>query len=287
MLNEKQTVRKFYDQIGWQKNVNGIFKNSAIFEDRRQVLADYYRKVQLRVGRFILPRGKYFLDAGAGAIPSTYSTGYEQHVCVDFSIKALQEARTNLKHDGLYVVADITKLPFKDDTFDTIMCAHTLYLIPEDEQDTTIREFYRTLRKNGRCVIIYLWPTSLLTKTAIHIKLIMKKLRLMISNIFIACRPGATIDQVGKFKPTEKNIKCLDLFPGIHSHNYHWFKETLPADWKIEMRCWGSIDRIFTETFVPDNIVGRIVINFIYLLETVFPHLMAKIGRHPMFIIEK
>jgi len=287
MLNKKRAVRKFYDHLGWQKNTDGIFKNSAIFEDRRQVLADYYRKVQSRVGQFILPRGEYFLDAGTGAVPSPYATGYEQHICVDLSIKALQEARANIKQDGLYVLADITKLPFKDGTFDTIMCTHTLYLIPGDKQDTTIKEFYRTLKKNGRCVIIYLWPTSLLTNAAIYMKRIIEKSRLIIPSDFISHRHNSTLEQTDKPKPIEEIFKYIGTFLGMYSHDYHWFKETLPADWKIEIRCWRSVDRIFTETFVFDNIAGRIVINFIYLLETVFPHLMAKIGRHPMFIIEK
>ena len=287
MLNEKQAVRKFYDRLGWQKNTNGIFKNSAIFADGRQVLADYFRKVSLRVGQFIPPRGQYFLDAGAGAIPSPYATGYEQYICVDFSIKALQEMRANLKQDGLYVLADISKLPFKDGTFDTIMCTHTLYLIPGVEQEITIKELYRTLKKNGRCVIIYLWPTSLFTKTAIYMRRIMKKLRYSTLNVFMARRLGGTIEQVDKPKTIEDIFIYIGIIPGTYSHNYHWFKKTLPADWKIKVRCWQSVDRIFTETFISDKIAGRMVINFIYMLETIFPHLMAKIGSYPMFIIEK
>ena len=287
MLNEKQTVRKFYDQLGWQKNVNGIFKNSAIFEDRRQILTDYYRKVQLRVGRLILPRGENFLDAGAGAVPSPYATGYKQHICVDFSITALQEARTNLKQNGLYVLADITKLPFKDGTFDAIMCSHTLYLVPGDEQEITIKELYRTLKKNGRCVIIYLWPTSLLTKIAKHFKFITEKLRHMTLNVFTARHLGGTKEHADKPKPIEDIFKYIGILLGMYSHDYHWFKKTLPAEWKIEIRCWSSVDRFFTETFVPDNILGRMVINFIYLLETTFPYFMARIGKCPMFIIDK
>ncbi len=170
MRKEKQIVQEFYNNFGWHKVTGGIYKDTETFVDMRLVMRDYFHKMHMRVKRCIKSNVKYFLDAGSGAIPHPeylkYSVGYERRVCVDFSIKALSESRSKLKDRGFYVVSDLTKLPFKDGIFDATVSAHVLYHIPEDEQKAAIFELYRTMKKDAKCVIIYIWPSSLLTKIA-------------------------------------------------------------------------------------------------------------------------
>ena len=84
-----------------------------------------------------------------------------------------------------------------------------------------------------------------------------------------------------KFLP--KNIPPLYFKP----HDYHWFQDNLPDDWVVDIRCWVSIDKIFSSTFVPDNFLGHILLEIIFLLETIFSHAFATIGRFPMIIIRK
>jgi SAM-dependent methyltransferase len=67
---------------------------------------------------------------------------------------------------GLYVNCDATSLPFKDATFDAILCSHTLYHIPGDQQEACVREFLRVLKPGCRCVIYYnVGEHSLIGKT--------------------------------------------------------------------------------------------------------------------------
>ena len=101
-------VRRFYDQVGWQKVGEGIYQN-AQYEDLRPVSRAYIRKCHLRVNRYLKPNGKYLLDAGSGPIQYpeylTYSQGYRFRVCLDISIVALQEARDRIgREHGLFVV---------------------------------------------------------------------------------------------------------------------------------------------------------------------------------------
>ena len=73
----------------------------------------------------------------------------------------------------------------------------------------------------------------------------------------------------------------------LHAHNYRWFQKTFPNDWNIDIRCWRSVGKFFTETFIPSNLLGQLLMRLIFWFETVFPHALAKIGTYPMIIIRK
>ena len=92
----KQSVREFYDQVGWQEVSEGVYQN-ARYEDLRPVSQEYLHKCHLRVNRHLTPQGRYLLDAGSGPIQYpeylTYSAGYQYRVCADISIQALENFR--------------------------------------------------------------------------------------------------------------------------------------------------------------------------------------------------
>ena len=68
MRREKETTRDFYDSFGWRKDAAGLCNDTATFVEVRPVNMWYLGKVHLRVAQFF-NRGRYFLDAGTGAIP--------------------------------------------------------------------------------------------------------------------------------------------------------------------------------------------------------------------------
>ncbi len=92
----------------------------------------------MRVKRHLAPTGDFLLDAGSGPVQYdvylTYSQDYRYRVCMDLSVVALQEARKRLGEKGIYVNADISNLPFKDDTFDGIVSLHTIHHVPIEEK---------------------------------------------------------------------------------------------------------------------------------------------------------
>jgi len=286
-------VRDFYDTYGWHKYSNGTYKDTTDFVDNRPVLKNYNHRMHLRVKRYIKPYGEYFLDAGSGAIPHAeyieYSSGYKRRVCVDISEKALSEARSKLKDKGLYVVADLTKLPFKDGIFDASICAHVLYHIPQDEQKSAVEELYRTLKKDSICVIIYMWPGSILMKFVSASRAFIEKLKHLVSIV-----PGTRFIMERLTNPGKKNISNRDkgeeqIPPPLYCqpNDYQWFRETLPKDWITEILCWRSFDRVFSRIFVVNNFLGRILLDLIFTLENNFSRTLGKIGRHPMIIIKK
>jgi ubiquinone/menaquinone biosynthesis C-methylase UbiE len=92
-----------------------------------------------------------------------YSADYVHRVCLDLSERALKEARGKLGSHGLYVMGDVTNLPFREGTFDAILVSHVLYHIPDDEQANTVLELYSTLKDGGTCLIIYYWQSCFIS----------------------------------------------------------------------------------------------------------------------------
>ncbi len=55
--------------------------------------------------------------------------------------------------DPKVVKMDIRKLDYKNETVDEIYCSHTLEHVPQEEVLSTLREWYRVLKKGGKVII--------------------------------------------------------------------------------------------------------------------------------------
>jgi SAM-dependent methyltransferase len=64
----------------------------------------------------------------------------------------LDYVSTDLERPRAMVKADITDLPFADDSFDAILCSHVLEHIVDDRK--AMRELYRVLRPGGWAVVL-------------------------------------------------------------------------------------------------------------------------------------
>jgi len=168
-------------------------------------------------------------------------------------------------------------LAFREGVFDAAVCAHVLYHIPQDEQKFAVEELYRTLRREASCVIIYIWPTKRL-----KIKRFMAKNPKTLSFALKIVNSARGILS-SKEKSERPPRPALYFGP----HDYRWLKKTLPDNWATEIRCWRSLGTPSLRRFVPNNFLGRFLLDFVFTLENAFPHAMGRIGRYPMIIIEK
>jgi predicted SAM-dependent methyltransferase len=64
----------------------------------------------------------------------------------------LDYVSTDLARARADVKADITDLPFPDDSFDVILCSHVLEHVVEDRK--AMRELYRVLRRGGWALVL-------------------------------------------------------------------------------------------------------------------------------------
>jgi len=103
--------------------------------------------------------GDITLDAGCGNGRHSWEVCNKNHsqiiafdidtVCVKKNKYMLDSLREQKGIEGNYhlLIANVTKLPFKDGTFNKIICSEVLEHIPEDK--SAVEELIRVLRKNG------------------------------------------------------------------------------------------------------------------------------------------
>jgi ubiquinone/menaquinone biosynthesis C-methylase UbiE len=112
----------------------------------------------LRERRFDLRGVKNILDVGSGAGQIAkhllkYADPATSITCCDLSQKMLCRARNRLKstHPS-HVAADLTNLPFADESFDCITCGYVLEHLPQ--AGPGLAELSRVLRPGGRMLLL-------------------------------------------------------------------------------------------------------------------------------------
>lgn len=268
----KQQVREFYDNVGWQEVSEGVYQN-ARYEDLRPVSRDYIHKCHMRVTRHLASEGRFLLDAGSGPIQYpeylTYSEGYERRVCVDISITALKEARKRIEEHGLFVVADIVRLPFKEGVFDGVVSLHAIHHLPRDEHVAGYRDMYRTLKEGRQAVMVNGWDYSLMNRM-LSIPL---RIRRFLSGIE---RVKNNVDKQGNIKGT--HVKKSTAFR---------LKRELRPYMRLKIYVWRSVAVLFLRFYIREGKMGRVLLKILYWFEELFPGFFGRVGMYPLIVIFK
>ncbi len=272
-MNTKEEVRAFYDRIGWSQIGEGLYQN-ARYEDLRPVSQEYIHKCHLRVKRYLSPSGKYFLDAGSGPVQwpeyLTYSEGYRYRVCADLSITALREARRRLGDHGLYVVADISHLPFAPDAFEGLVSLHAIHHLPLEEHRGAYLELQRVLKAGHHGVIVNGWHNPLLTRLAMPV------IRLLRWIHGLSPRKSKRSDE-----DQPKGTFVAKMTP-------RWLKRELrQAGIPFAIYPWRSFGPLLLRWFIRPEWGGRFWLRLIYWLEERFPRFLGENGQYPIIVIWK
>ncbi len=269
MTDEKQKVRNFYDQIGWSQEENGLYQN-ARYEDLRPVSAEYIHKCHLRVNRHLAHEGKYLLDAGSGPVQwpeyLTYSEKYQYRVCADISITALQEARTRLGERGLYVVADIANLPFKQDAFDGVVSMHAIHHLPLSEHRKAYLELLRTLRPGKSGVVVNGWYRPLIARLT---------------------RPFIQLGRLLSGRPLLKESKVDIEGTFVDKMTPGWFKSEMTGYLDYKILVWRSLSPRILMNFINPRLGGKFILSIFYWLEEKLPTFFGTIGVYPLIVFKK
>jgi ubiquinone/menaquinone biosynthesis C-methylase UbiE len=94
--------------------------------------------------------GGPILEVGSGLSPMVTRIG--QVVFMDLSFSALQELK-NRQKNGWFVVADGTRLPFKDASFSQAVCSEVLEHLRDDI--SALREIARVMQPSGALVLTF------------------------------------------------------------------------------------------------------------------------------------
>ena len=274
--NTKQDIRAFYDKVGWSQVGEGRYQN-ATYEDLRLVAQEYTHRTHLRVNQYIAESGKYLLDSGSGPVQYleylTYSEGYDYRVCVDISSTALKEARQRLGEHGLYVIADIAKLPFKEDVFDGIVSLHSIHHLHVGEHPAAYNELYRTLAPERTAVVVNGWGRAWFFRT-IHTPW---RMRSVARRLWKQIRSG----QKMKKKSGPLEITFVDKYDA------NWLKKNIGTEIPLKIYVWRSVTSITTRLYAHSWLGGRWTLRFLFKLEERFPTWLGEHGAYPLIVLEK
>lgn len=280
---DKSQVRNFYDSVGWKLEADNFYQN-ARYEDLRPVSSEYIHRCHLRVNRHLKAKGRFLLDAGSGPVQYpeylTYSADYDYRICADISILALLEARKRLGDKGLYVVADVSYLPFKADTFDSVVSLHTLHHLPKEDQKRAYRDIYRVMVPGGAAVIVNGWPSSLLMNRMSRLVRLMERFTGLFKNEQKAETPAAA----GKSETACNTPAVTGTF--TERMDAGTIQAELP-ELRIDIRVWRSVSVRFLRAVIHPWLGGRLWLKLIYRLEEHDPHHYGLIGQYPMILFEK
>jgi ubiquinone/menaquinone biosynthesis C-methylase UbiE len=121
-----------FSQVGRERKANKVL---AILED---ALGDL--------------RDKSLLDIGcsAGIMTQCYARRFATVVGTDIDLPALEHAsRTDEARQTAWAAADSQGLPFRDESFDVVICTHIYEHVPDAR--LMMAEIHRILRPNGVC----------------------------------------------------------------------------------------------------------------------------------------
>ncbi|NPV86530.1 MAG: class I SAM-dependent methyltransferase [Anaerolineae bacterium] len=304
----REEVRQFYDRIGWQ--MEGNFYQNARYEDLRQVSAEYIHQCHLRVGRHLKPQGVYFLDAGSGPIQYpeylTYSQGFRYRVCVDISFVALSEARRRVGAHGLFVVADVANLPFKDGVFEALVSLHTFHHLPAHEQKQAYQEAYRVLAAGCSAVVVNGWTDSVLMRYALPLVRVMERLNAFFGHRAHQGAPSAGAGVEVNSGGVETNDSALQDLAGeavkqqvpqalqklptgtfVNKMGAEELRSALQGEITFQIYCWRSVSVRFLRAVIHPKLAGRLWLRLLYMLEERFPHFFGEKGQYPLIVFSK
>lgn len=266
----KRRVREFYNQVGWQEISEGLYQN-ARYEDLRPVSQEYIHRCHLRVERHLAPSGRHLLDAGSGPIQYPeyleYSKGYSKRVCADISHTALRAARQRIGEKGLYVVADISRLPFAGDQFDGVVSLHTIHHLPEVEHVPAYLELQRVLAPGRSAAVVNGWDSSPLMNVFERLKRWMKGRKGL----------GGNGD----------NAEEKEAGTHVVKHDADWLRRSLNGKMEYEILVWRTPSTNVLRFFVREEWFGRFWLRRLYWLEERFPRFFGERGLYPLVIIRK
>lgn len=289
-MDVKQQVRDFYDQVGWQELSEGLYQN-ARYEDLRPVARDYVHRCHMRVARHLQPQGRYLLDAGSGPIQYPeyleYSSGYRARVCVDISIVALQEARRRIGEiaeggHGMFVVADIARLPFKPDAFDGEVSLHTIHHLPDEEHLQAYSELYRVLAPGRSGVVVNGWDDPPLmnwldrpVRWANGLRWYARRLR------------GGAMQEPEEKKATRTSQNGDPKGTYVRKKDAARLQREVGTVMPLKILVWRSISVRAMRALIHPRLGGRWILSLLFWLEERWPRFFGEKGQYPLIVIGK
>ncbi|MBN2639139.1 MAG: class I SAM-dependent methyltransferase [Bacteroidales bacterium] len=170
---------------------------------------------------------------------------------------------------GIYLCADITNIPLKENSCDSVLCQHTLYHIPKNEQKNAVNEMYRVAKPGSNIAIVYSWFYH---SWFMNISLLPIQLYRITRHL-----AGKIYVRLFKSKPR------LYFYP----HSMRWFKRSFDFSHKMNFYCWRSTNKYFLNLYVHQGLFGKKLLETLRKSEDKHPKFWGKFGEYPVIEIKK
>ena len=261
--NSEKLVSKFYNTLGWETK-DDITEDARRWEDLRPFSAEYISKCRLRLLNYIPTNGENILDMASGPIQYKeyleYSKGFTKRYCIDLSADALASAKKKIGEHGTYICGSFFDINLENNFFDCTISLHTIYHMDKDKQEEAVRKLLNVTKPNSPVIIVYSNPNTLFQKFILPFR--------FFKNLF-------------KKKSFFDNPE-LYYFP--HPIKW-WYRFNDVAD--IQILPWRSFSAELQKKLIPNNRLGKELLNFIYKMEDKYPRFFVKHFQYPMIILKK
>jgi SAM-dependent methyltransferase len=159
-----RSVDAFY-AAAWKRDREGRLRGKVIHEDLTRHGQQYIDRTEERFGAWFGGSGEVFLDAACGAQPRVeFGRSFRHHLCIDFSLDGLHEARQRIGARAICVCGSLLNLPIKPASCDGVLASHCVYHIAAENQLHALAELARVLAPGGRMLILYANPQARLIR---------------------------------------------------------------------------------------------------------------------------
>ena len=239
-----QLYSDFYNKYGWSEK-NNITEDAKRWEDLRSCSEDYVRKCRLRLMPYIPIKGDNILDMASGPIQYEeyleYSSNFKKRYCVDFSKKALNQAKRKIGEHGIFFAGNFFDIEFEENFFDCSLSLHTINHISKDKQEKAVRKLLKITKKGRPLIIVYSNPNTIISYIISPYKVLRKIL---------------------------KKIKVINYEEPLYFYSYpiKWWQR-FNAEANIEIKPWRSFSSNHQKLIFPDNKIGKAMLNILFRLD--------------------
>lgn len=121
---------------------------APIYEKAMRADRKAYRAMYERIPKVIAGKDVLEIATGPGLLAKHVAHTANRMIATDYSAGMIADARKGTDSDNLtFEVADAMRLPYADHSFDVVLIANALHVMPEPER--ALREIDRVLKREG------------------------------------------------------------------------------------------------------------------------------------------